>query len=159
MSGAMRSIGRMEWQATLLLAVVFGAGIAVGAAIDHSRGAAPPPFEGARPPGPLPMWLVQMDLSEDQHARIRAILDAQRPKVDAVMNGILPRLQVLSDSTFTEIRGVLTPEQQARFDRDRPRRELAPGMPGSGRGDGRGPPGDGRGPPPPDDRGPPRPPV
>jgi len=155
MSSAMRTIGRMEWQATLLLAVVFGAGIAVGAAIDHSRGVPAPVVAEARPPGPLPLWLGGMDLSRDQHERIRAILDAQRPKVDAVMNGVLPRLQALSDSTFTQIREVLTAEQQTRFDRDRPRRELAPGMPGSG---GRGPPPDGRGPPP-DGRGVPRPPV
>ena len=37
MTNAIRTIGRIEWQATLLLAVVFGAGAAVGAAIDHTR--------------------------------------------------------------------------------------------------------------------------
>jgi Spy/CpxP family protein refolding chaperone len=153
MTGALRTIGRMEWQATLLLAVVFGAGVAVGAAIDHTRSGAPAAVADRRPPGPLPPWLQQLNLSFEQHERIRAILDTQRPKVDTIMNGILPRLQAVSDSTFADIRGVLTPDQQARFDRDRPRRELAPGMPGSGgrggRGDGRGPPRDGRGPPPP----------
>ena len=47
MTNAIRTLGKLEWQATLLLVVVFGAGIAVGAAIDHSRAApvvaAPPP--------------------------------------------------------------------------------------------------------------------
>ena len=118
----------------------------------------PPPGAGGRP-GRLPPWLESMDLSQEQHDKIKSILDAQRPKVDSVMNGVLPRLRALSDSTFAQIRGVLTPDQQARFDRDKPVRELAPGMPGGpgrgGRGDGRGPPPDGRGPPP-DGRGPPR---
>ena len=178
MTSAIRTLGRMEWQATLLLAVVFGTGVAVGAAIDHSRPPAPalappPPAQGR--PGRLPPYLEQMDLTQDQHAKIKAILDAQRPKVDTVMNTVLPRLRALSDSTFAQIRGVLTPDQQVQFDRDRPRRDLAPGMPGgAGRGgredgggppprrppppprDGRGPPPEGRGPPPPrDGRGPP----
>jgi Spy/CpxP family protein refolding chaperone len=148
MTNAIRALGRMEWQATLLLVVVFGAGTAVGAALDHMGRApqaafAPPPLRGR--PRRLPPWLEQMDLTQEEHAKIKSILDAQRPKVDIVMNDILPKLQALSDSTFAQIRGVLTPDQQARFDRERPRRDLAPGMPGApggpgGRGDGRGPP-------------------
>ncbi|HEV8410828.1 MAG TPA: hypothetical protein VGQ30_09985 [Gemmatimonadaceae bacterium] len=165
MTSAIRTLGKMEWQATLLLLVVFGAGVAVGAAIDHSRApvaAAPMPPQGG--PGRLPPYLERMDLTQDQHAKIKAILDAQRPKVDTVMNGVLPRLRALSDTTFAQIRDVLTPEQQTRFDHDRPVRDLAPGMPGApgGRGprgrdsfEGRGPPPDGRGPPPRDGRGPP----
>ena len=148
MTSAIRTLGRMEWQATLLLVVVFGAGIAVGAAIDHSRAAPPMAAAPQRGPGRLPPYLERIDLTPDQHAQIKAILDAQKPKVDTIMNGILPRLQSISDTTFAQIRGVLTPQQQTEFDRERPRRGLAPGMPG---GDGRGPPPrDGRGPPPPD---------
>ena len=173
MTNAIRTLGKMEWQATLLLLVVFGAGIAVGAAIDHARApAAAAPIPPQAGPGRLPPYLERMDLTQDQHAKIKAILDAQRPKVDTVMDAVLPRLRALSDSTFARIRAVLTPEQQTQFDRDRPVRDLAPGMPGApggrggrgrdsfeGRGappDGRGPPRDGRGPPPRDGRGPPR---
>jgi hypothetical protein len=160
MTNSIRTLGRMEWQATLLLVVVFGAGAAVGAAIDHSRTAPPPALAPPGRPGRLPPYLERMDLTPDQHAKIKTILDAQRPKVDTVMSAVLPRLQALSDSTFAQIRGVLTPPQQSQFDHDRPRRELAPGMPGTGgrggREDGGGPPAEGRGPPPPrDGRGPP----
>jgi hypothetical protein len=159
MTSAIRTIGRMEWQATLLLAVVFGAGIAVGAAIDRSR-AAPPLAGGPQErPGRLPLYLERIDLTPSQHDQIKAILDAQKPRVDTIMNAILPRLQSISDTTFARIRGVLTPAQQTQFDHDRPRRELAPGMPGARGGresfEGRGPPPDGRGPPPRDGRGPP----
>jgi Spy/CpxP family protein refolding chaperone len=141
--------------------VVFGAGIAVGVAIDRVRGrpAGPPPGMDPGPQarrGPLPPWLERLDLTPDEHDRIKAILDAQKSRVDSVMNGVLPRFREISDSTFAQIRAALTPRQQEQFDRDRPRRELAPGMPGApgGRGgrenmDGRGPPpGDARGRPP-----------
>ena len=153
MTNAIRSLGRIEWQATLLLAVVFGTGVAVGIAVDRTRATpAPVPMAGRR--GPLPPYLEDLDLSPDQHAKIKAILDAQKPKVDTIWDGVLPKLHVISDFTFAQIRHVLTPEQRQRFDAERPVRDLAPGMPG-GRGDGRGPPPDGRGPPPRDGRGPP----
>lgn len=158
MTDAMRTLGKVRWQATLLLAVVFGAGVAVGAAIDHTRrGAAPQ--QPAPPPGPpgggrLPPYIERLGLTSGQHEKIRAILDAQRPKVDTIMNGILPRLRAISDTTFGQLRAVLTPDQQQQFDAEKPVRALAPGMPGRG-GDGR--PGEGRRGPPPDSRGPPPP--
>lgn len=165
MTNAIRSLGRMEWQATLLLVVVFGAGAAVGAALDHTRGGGPPRPAAAPPQqaraGRLPPYLEEMNLTAEQHAQIRKILEAQKPRVDTVMAGVMPRLQAISDSTFAQIRGVLTPDQQVQFDRARPRREMAPGMPGApggrgGREDGGGPPEEGRGPPP-EGRGPPPP--
>jgi hypothetical protein len=170
MTDAIRSIGRIQWQATLLLAVVFGAGAAVGAAIDHTRSLAASPAPAPAPPPQgarrLPPWLERMNLSQDEHARIKAILEAQKPKIDTIMDGIMPRLRAISDTTFVQIRSALAPEHQTEFDRDRPVRELAPGMPGARGGEGpgregrpgdglRGAPPDGRGPPP-DGRGPPR---
>lgn len=89
--------------------------------------------------GPLPPYLEDFDLSPEQHDKIKSILDAQKPKVDTIMDGVFPKLHVISDFTFEAIRHVLTPEQRERFDAERPRRALAPGMPGApvGRGDGR----------------------
>ena len=162
MRNAFHAIGRLEWQALALVAVVFLAGIAVGAAGDRARGErrGPPPPERRR--GRLPVYLEELALTETQHERIKAILDAQKPKVDAVMAGVLPSLRAVSDSTFVQLRSVLTAVPQEQFDRDRPRRDLAPGMPGGPRGGGP-PPGQadppdrggprGRQGPPPDGRG------
>ena len=167
MKNALHAIGRLEWQALALVAIVFVAGIAVGAAADRARSErhGPPPPEARR--GRLPVYLEALGLTDAQHERIKAILDAQKPRVDAVMEGVLPSLRALSDSTFAQLRGVLTAVQQEQFDRDRPRRDLAPGMPGGPGGprgggppSGRGEPPDRSGPmgrrgPPPDSRGPP----
>jgi hypothetical protein len=174
-------LARAEFQAVALLLVVFIAGGFVGIAVDRARGRRPartdgPPPQaqgGPRPGQRLPPYIEQLDLSADQHEKIRTILQAQRPKVDTVLATVLPQLQRLSDSTFAAIREVLTPEQQKTFDAERPKRDLAPGIPrgpGGGPGggpprdggrrplrDGQRPPDDGFGPPPPRDgrRGPP----
>lgn len=136
MKNAIRTLGRIEWQASLLLAIVFGAGVAVGIAFD--RASAPAPMAARR--GPLPPYLEDLGLTPEQHAKIKAILDAQKPKVDTVWDGVFPKLHVISDWTFMQIRGVLTPEQRRQFDAERPVRALAPGMPFPGGREGRGPP-------------------
>ena len=160
-------LGRLEWQAVVVVAVVFSTGAVVGIAVDRARASrqsmpridgppgapevlgAPGP-RGARgmspppgTPGPLPRYLEDLGLSYEQHEQIKSILDAQKPKVDRVMEVALPSLRAISDTTFVQIRAVLTTAQQSRFDRERPRRALAPGMPGGDRGGerGRGPPG------------------
>ena len=152
-------LARAEFQAVALLVVVFVAGGFVGIAVDRARGGPPGPGDGPPPqaqggprPGQrLPRYIEQLDLTSDQHEKIRAIMQSQRPKVDTVLAAVLPQLQRLSDSTFAAIRDVLTPAQQKSFDADRPKRDLAPGIP---RGAGGGPPHEGRRPPP-NDRRPP----
>ncbi len=168
MKNAMHALGSLEWQAIALVLLLFGSGAAVGAAFEHAHGprrglparggAAFGGAIGARPgPGRPPPYLEELNLTGDEHERIRTILDSQRPKVDSAMASVLAAAARASDSTFSEIRSILTPEQQTQFDRDRPRRELCAGHAGrtrpwpgfGGRGRGGPPPGPpGRGGPP-----------
>ncbi len=80
---------------------------------------APPP---AQEDPDLPPYSV--DLTQDQHTKIKAILDAQRPKVDTVMNTVLPRLRSAERFHVRADSRSPTPDQQVQFDRDRPRRDL-----------------------------------
>ena len=160
MTGAFRALGRLEWQALALLLVVFATGAALGAtAMRLMRPAGPlPRIAGGPPmgrggPGRLPPYIERLNLSEAQHQELRAILDAQRPRVDSVMAGVVPRLREISDATFAQIGAVLTSEQREQFDHDRPQRAMAPGMPG---GQGRPPDGPPDGRPPRDGGGEPR---
>ena len=167
MTNAVKAVGRLEWQALALLLVVFVAGAALGAtgmrmmrlppqAFGPPMGGpdgppnGPPngPPGGAGAPGRLPPYVERLGLSEEQHQKIKVILDRQRPKVDVVLESVLPRLRALSDSTISELRAVLTSAQREQFDRERPQRALAPGMPRLPGGPG-GPEG---GPPPPRER-------
>lgn len=176
MSEPLKAIGRIEWQAILLLALVFGAGAAVGVAGDHLLRPPPPPVDHGGPPfgrpdgpprGPdslrLPRYFEELNPTDAQRVAIRGLLEVQRPKADSIMGTVLPKLRAISDATFAAVRALLTPEQQKRYDATRPQRAFLP-MPGMRGGPPGGPPGRGarRGPPPdfpPDGPPPERPPV
>ncbi|MBI3790852.1 MAG: hypothetical protein HY275_08235 [Gemmatimonadetes bacterium] len=184
MSEPVKAVGRIEWQAFFILALVFGVGTALGVAVERARPHGPPPREDDRPPRPgdgqrpgdpgrnpggpdgaqvpesqrrLPPFLEQLAISDSQRAQIHRILAATRPRVDSVMATVVPRLQAITDSTYADIGRVLTPAQRKTFEATRPRRGFIPGMPGGGR-PGMGPGPDGRrGPPDGFDRGGPPP--
>jgi Spy/CpxP family protein refolding chaperone len=97
------------------------------------------------PRGPWP--LHQLDLSDDQRARVHDIFERHRPELDALLRESFPQVRSIHEQIDSEIRDVLTPEQRARFDRIKESRPFPPpGLPP--------PPGQGphRGPPPPPDR-------
>ena len=177
MSEPIKAVGRVEWQAFLILALVFGAGGALGVAFERVREPGPPPEregpppggprpgenpgEPPRPPEPrtraeslrVPRYFEQLNPTDSQRLAIRTLLEAQRPKADSAMATVLPRLRAITDSTFEAIGRLLTPEQRKRYDATKPQRALVP-MPGNRMG---GPPGmRGGGGPPPDGMGPPR---
>lgn len=96
--------------AALVLALVFGAGALVGVSAARFVGAPKPP------PEPLP-GLDGLDLSPAQRARARAVIDAHRPELEAVLVDVEPRLKPIRDKVETELRrDVLTPEQGRRLD-------------------------------------------
>ncbi len=179
MNEPVSAIARIQWQAFLILAVVFGTGAALGVAFERTRQHGPPPFgmrppEGEGPDGPqngpprrpeprtrddslrVPRYFEQLNPTDSQRLAIRALMEVQRRKADSVMAGVLPRLRAITDSTFDAIGALLTPEQLKLYEATKPQRGFLP-MPGQGRSMRRGgPPGmhgeDGR---PEDRRGPP----
>lgn len=143
MKAGFESLGRVRLQGILLLALAFGAGIAAGMAVERVRAAraVPPAWRGPDARGPGMRQLAVFDelgLTEEQRTRIRAIIEASRPIVDSVLRSSMPAVQAVHDSVRAEIRAVLTPEQQRRFDELEPQWEPR-GGPG-GRGPRRGAP-------------------
>ncbi len=176
MNDGLEYLGRARMQGVTLLVLAFLVGVLAGVAGDQLLGRPHrPPVDGGPGPGPrsgppgmregprLPRVLEEMDLSESQRGAIDSILASGRPRNDAIMRDVLPRLQAVSDSLRQAIRAVLTPAQAAQFDRyvqEHPARgfggptdRLGPGGPEGGPPD-RGPRGF-RPPLPPPDGGPP----
>lgn len=122
MKAGLESLGQMRLQAVLLLAVVFVIGGLVGFSLDRlvAPPGRPPHHQGPPPKGLPPELRDGMNLTADQERRIQAILDASRPRTDAVLNEFLPRLRAIADSVRLEMREVLTPEQRVLFDQREP---------------------------------------
>jgi len=100
--------GQLAVVGIFALGVVFGVALSfviVHHAILPSR--VGPPREG---PVPVERMARELDLDADQQEKVRAILE----RGHTTMRGIL-------DETSRDIRAVLRPDQQTKFDRMRPR--------------------------------------
>jgi Spy/CpxP family protein refolding chaperone len=122
------------WFALFVLAV-FVAGLASGVLIGRRMG---PPLlrpdgprigmgpgpgmgrggQGGPPPGRL-IERLQRDLAltPEQRAQVEKIFEARRPRLEEVQREVRARAEQEQRELQAEIRAVLTPEQQARFDR------------------------------------------
>ena len=113
---------------SLFVLVVFCVGMAGGIVVGR-RMAPPPPRGGmflpgepgqgrGRGPGPLIDRLDrEVQLTPEQRTRVQAIFDARRGRLEEVQREVIARAEQERRALQDEIRKVLTPEQQARFDR------------------------------------------
>lgn len=126
---------RSIWIAAGVLALVFLAGGLAGAAISlfARRPAFPhhPMMERIAipdiPPAPHAPgggvfykrlgdeFTEELDLSDEQAARVDSILESQRHKADSLLESMHPRLKAVFDSTHADIEALLNEEQRERF--------------------------------------------
>lgn len=116
---------------SLFVLAVFCLGLAAGMLIGRRMGPPPPwrggpMFLGENPPGrgrgPGPGPLIdrldrELQLTPDQKTRVQAIFEERRGRLEAVQREVMARAEEERRELQQEIRKVLTPEQQARFDR------------------------------------------
>jgi uncharacterized membrane protein len=157
MREGIESLGRVRLQGVALLVIAFLIGGLAGAVFERIRGRHEAPrmfdrsFGPLDRPGELPPFFSELGLSEQQETRIREILEKHRPMTDSILQQSMPHLRAVLDSTQSEIRQILSPEQRSQLDRRLPRRE-PPGQPGPRPPNGGG----GNEPPPQPPPGPPR---
>jgi hypothetical protein len=104
----------------LLLLAVFAAGMITEAWVWRLRTQRMHPMMGRRAPfGAERDRHFGEDLGIDaaQRARVDSILAKRRVQIDSFWKGPGKSLRVIMDSTRSEVRAVLTPEQRARFDK------------------------------------------
>ena len=137
------------WFALFVLAI-FGFGLATGLVLGRRMG--PPPRDGApglvrgpfAPPGPPRERLVErldraLRLTDEQRGQVEAIFDARGHRLAEVQREVAARAEAEQRALQAEIRAVLTPEQQERFDRWLQQAPRGRGL-GGGRGRGGPPP-------------------
>ena len=57
-----------------------------------------------------------LNLSADQKAKVQPIVDQARPQIRAIHEEAMQKTKAIMDSTMTQIRPLLTPEQQQKLD-------------------------------------------
>ncbi len=58
----------------------------------------------------------QLRLTPAQHTQVAAVLDEKRRRIDALRAQVRPQFDAIRQDTTTQIRVLLTPEQQRTFD-------------------------------------------
>jgi Spy/CpxP family protein refolding chaperone len=143
------SDNRVRLWFALFVLVVFGVGLAGGVVLDRSfgrragferssdRGPRGPmnvgpggqgPGSGSRRGGgPPPAVLVdrlarELDLTAEQRTKIEEVLTARRTRLETVQREVRARFEEEQRGLRDEIRNVLTPEQQEKFDKNEQQR-------------------------------------
>jgi len=123
----------------LFVLAVFCVGLAGGVLIGRrvtadrglTRGFRPPPGAefrgpigdrmgermGGQPSGRLLERLArELDLTADQRSKIEGVLTARRPRLDALQEDVRAKFDAEQEGLRNEIRAILTPPQQQKFD-------------------------------------------
>jgi Spy/CpxP family protein refolding chaperone len=59
----------------------------------------------------------KLDLTDEQKTRVESILESKHSQAKTIFEESRPKMEALRKSTDTEIRAILTPEQQVKFDK------------------------------------------
>jgi Spy/CpxP family protein refolding chaperone len=109
--------GRPRLAGFAVVAAVFLVGGLAGAALDRVVATDTVKREAPESEGRRTHVIDQVEMTEDQRARIDAILDRRSERMKAAWAEISPRLEAITDSARHEIMQVLTPEQRAEYER------------------------------------------
>jgi Spy/CpxP family protein refolding chaperone len=81
-------------------------------AAKHELGPGPHHMMG----NPLEHLSKDLDLSDDQKAKVQPIIDQAKPQIAAIHKEAMEKMHALLENAGTQIRPLLTPQQQQKFD-------------------------------------------
>lgn len=116
----------MKWKAAITVLVCLFVGFALGVSYERLTRPHFVPEEHFGPPGAhgpgrhmqrrMERMARNLELSEDQQRKIEQVFRASHERMKEMRSQIHPRFLKLREETLNQIREVLTPEQQQRFD-------------------------------------------
>jgi len=71
---------------------------------------------GHRHENPLERITQTLDLTPDQQAKVQPILDQAKPQIIAIHQEAMQKTKAVMDNAMSQIRPLLTPEQQKKLD-------------------------------------------
>jgi Spy/CpxP family protein refolding chaperone len=121
------SILRVRVVTALVIAGVFVSGAVVGAGI-YRWGSSAGPAEGAPHGQGAAIWLPLegLDLTPEQDSKAAAIMDQHRSELEGIVRQSFPRVRAINEQMQKEVRELLTPAQQKRWDELKQRRPSGP---------------------------------
>lgn len=108
------SVRGIRAMTALVIVGTFLSGALTGAGVYHWL--SPHRSHGLHGPGGPPPF-GELDLSPEQDRKLKAIMDAHRPELEAVLRETFPKVRAVHERIDAELRKELNPEQQQRFDR------------------------------------------
>ena len=108
--------GRARGIAAMLLLTVFSVGALSGMALEEALGIDWFEFLDEDTDEAEDSLLVGLDLDRGQRARAEEILERQEDRLEEYWEGRVPEIQGILQQSYSEIRALLTPEQQPLFD-------------------------------------------
>jgi len=109
-------------EAAALVFVVFLLGVLLGGVGNHLWGSRVWGNQGGRPGLPpsreqvLADFTRELELTADQEKQLGSILDDSRSKIRALDRSLDPQRMQIRDQSRAQMRALLTPEQQPKFD-------------------------------------------
>jgi len=112
----MNNITRNKWQVRLAAFIIFVLGFAAGAlALNAYRSWTRAETHGPGRGRGLERVVERLDLTAEQRAQVRQILDEARAEIDAMRRESEPRFEEVRRRSDERLRQVLTPEQWQQF--------------------------------------------
>ena len=99
-----------------LLAVMAAGAIALGGFIITQAQADSGPGCAHRPAFGLREFTDKLNLTADQQTKVEPILDQTKPQIAAIHQEAMQKMKTVIDGALSQIRPLLTPEQQQKFD-------------------------------------------
>lgn len=99
---------------SVLLAVAFASGIAIGTTYERGRRSSLPPASAEAHDAMQHLARV-LDLDSEQQRAVAAILNRRQSEVDATWHAMQPHVRATLDSASAEIIAVLRPGQAAKY--------------------------------------------
>src|SRR3954471_14994873 len=79
---------------------------------NHEHGPGPHHVMG----NPLEHLSKDLDLNDDQKAKVQPIIDQAKPQIAAIHKEAMEKMHALLENAGAQIRPLLTPEQQVKYD-------------------------------------------
>src|SRR6266508_6811944 len=102
-----------------VLTLVAAGAIALGGfmVVQAQPGPGPERFRGWHGHGfGLERITEKLDLTSDQQTKLQPIIDGAKPQIEAIHQEAMQKMKGVMDSTISQIRPLLTPDQQKKLD-------------------------------------------